>query len=110
MHAKNLSHNTQIIAAQAKINGSARSKTKKAWQNAKNAGQSQRKRVYVLICACVLLLCLIGAQIYAFLHVYKQRNGVFSGTLSARKCHQGSFTQKATTEVSVLNTCDTSIP
>ena len=109
MHTKNLPHNTQIIAAQAKINGSARAKTKKAWQNAKNAGQSQRKRVYVLICACVLLLCLIGAQIYVFLYVHKQRNGVFSGTLSARKCHQGCFTQKATTEVSVLSTCDTSI-
>ena len=109
MHAKNLPHNTQKFAAQAKINGSARAKTKKAWQNAKNAGQSQRKRVYVLICACVLLLCLIGAQIYAFLYVHKQWNGVFSGTLSARKCHQGHFTQKTTTEVSVLNTCDTSI-
>ena len=72
MHAKNLPHNTQKFAAQAKINGSARAKTKKAWQNAKNAGQSQRKRVYVLICACVLLLCLIGVQIYAFLYVHKQ--------------------------------------
>ena len=109
MHAKNLPHNTQIFAAQAKIKGSARAKTKKVWQNARNAGQSHRKRVYVLICACVLLLCLIGAQIYAFLYMHKQRTGVFSGTLPARKCHQGRFTQKATTEVSVPNTCNTII-
>ena len=109
MCAKNLKHNAQKINTQAKINGSAQAKTKKAWQNAKNAGLSQRKRVYVLICACVLLLCLVSTQIFAFFHMQKRRTGIFSGKLSARKCHQGRFTQKATTEVSVLNTCDTSI-
>ena len=109
MCAKNLKHNAQKINAQAKINGSAQAKTKKAWQNAKNAGQSQRKRVYVLICACVLLLCLAGTQIFAFFHMHKQWNGVSSGKLSTRKCHQGRFTRQATTKVSVSSTYNTSI-
>ena len=91
MHAKNLPHNAQKFAAQANIKGSAREKTKKAWQQAKNAGQNPNKRVHVLIYACVLLLCIVSAQICTLTYVYKQRNGVVSRKLTQQECHQRHF-------------------
>ena len=109
MHAKNLPHSTQKFAAQAEIKGSAWEKTKKAWQGAKNAGQNPNKRVYVLIYACVLLLCLVITQMCVLTYLYKQRTGVFSRESAVRKCHQRQFVQKTTAKVSVKSTCSTSI-
>ena len=71
MRTKNLSHKLQKIVAQAKIKGSLKAKTK-AWRTANNVGQSQQKRVHVLICACVLLLYIISTQFYVFLRVHEQ--------------------------------------
>ena len=66
MNAQKINAPPKNSAAQAKNKASARAKTEKAWHLASETGQSQIKRVWVLLGVCVLLLCIISTQIYAW--------------------------------------------
>ena len=107
MNTQKFAPTHQKFVSQAKNKDSARAKTKKAWHLVSKKGQSQTKRVGVLVSICVLLLCIISAEIYACANLHTQRDGFISGPKTTRKCHQGQSTRQTTAKVSALGTCNT---
>ena len=96
MNAQKINAPPKNFAAQAKNKANARAKTEKTWQLASETGQSQLKRVWVLLGVCVLLLCIISTQIYACWKFQMQRDGIKSVSVAAQKCHQGHSAQQTT--------------
>ena len=58
----------------------------------------------MLSCACMLLLCLNGADIYVIFQHRLQQTGNFSGEQAAQICHQGRKAQQTTATVSKIKT------
>ena len=110
MNTQKINAPPKKFAAQANNKGSARAKTKKAWHLVSETGQSQLKRVWVLLGVCVLLLCIISTQIHACWKFQMQRDGVKSASVATQKCHQGHSAQQTTAKVGALGTCDTLQP